>query len=294
MDPHNAKEFASMDSMKYWNRVDWYNGGMEHTARHLLYARFWVQFLYNIGLVPHKEMIWTRVSHGMVLGSNGEKMSKSKGNVINPDDIVNEYGADTLRTYEMFMGDYRQDAPWSTDSLKGCKRFIDKIIRVYDKVNNEEGFSKDLELIQNKTIKSVTNDLETMGYNTYISSLMILTNAYDDKDSITKEDYRLLLKLMNPVAPHITEELNEKLGYKPLCEDTWPTYDESKLVEKNIDIAVQVNGKVRSTININIDEDEDSIKEKALKEENVQKHIEGKEIVKIIVIKGKIVNIVVK
>lgn len=294
MDPHNEKEFASMDSMKYWNRVDWYNGGMEHTARHLLYARFWVQFLYNIGLVPHKEMIWTRVSHGMVLGSNGEKMSKSKGNVINPDDIVNEYGADTLRTYEMFMGDYRQDAPWSTDSLKGCKRFIDKIIRVYDKVNNEEGFSKDLELIQNKTIKSVTNDLETMGYNTYISSLMILTNAYDDKDSITKEDYRLLLKLMNPVAPHITEELNEKLGYKPLCEDTWPTYDESKLVEKNIDIAVQVNGKVRSTININIDEDEDSIKEKALKEENVQKHIEGKEIVKIIVIKGKIVNIVVK
>ena len=192
------------------------------------------------------------------------------------------------------MGDYRQDAPWSTDSLKGCKRFIDKIIRVYDKVNNEEGFSKDLELIQNKTIKSVTNDLETMGYNTYISSLMILTNAYDDKDSITKEDYRLLLKLMNPVAPHITEELNEKLGYKPLCEDTWPTYDESKLVEKSIDIAVQVNGKVRSTININIDEDEDSIKEKALKEENVQKHIEGKEIVKIIAIKGKIVNIVVK
>lgn len=161
-------------------------------------------------------------------------MSKSKGNVINPDDIVNEYGADTLRTYEMFMGDYRQDAPWSTDSLKGCKRFIDKIIRVYDKVNNEEGFSKDLELIQNKTIKSVTNDLETMGYNTYISSLMILTNAYDDKDSITKEDYRLLLKLMNPVAPHITEELNEKLGYKPLCEDTWPTYDESKLVEKTL------------------------------------------------------------
>ena len=280
--------------MKYWNRVDWYNGGMEHTARHLLYARFWVQFLYNIGLVPHKEMIWTRVSHGMVLGSNGEKMSKSKGNVINPDDIVNEYGADTLRTYEMFMGDYRQDAPWSTDSLKGCKRFIDKIIRVYDKVNNEEGFSKDLELIQNKTIKSVTNDLETMGYNTYISSLMILTNAYDDKYSITKEDYRLLLKLMNPVAPHITEELNEKLGYKPLCEDTWPTYDESKLVEKSIDIAVQVNGKVRSTININIDEDEDSIKEKALKEENVQKHIEGKEIVKIIAIKGKIVNIVAK
>ena len=294
MDPHNDKEFATMDAMKYWNRVDWYNGGMEHTARHLLYARFWVQFLYNIGLVPHKEMIWTRVSHGMVLGSNGEKMSKSKGNVINPDDIVNEYGADTLRTYEMFMGDYTQDAPWSTDSLKGCKRFIDKVIRLYDKVNDNEGFTKDFEVIQNKTIKSVTNDLGRMGYNTYISSLMVLTNAYYDKESISKDDYRLLLILMNPVAPHITEELNQKLGYKPICESSWPSYDENKLVEKEFNIAVQVNGKLRGTISISIDDSEETIKEKALSNENVKKHIEGKKIVKVIVIKNKIVNIVVK
>ena len=177
MDAHNNKEFASMDAMKYWGKVDWYNGGMEHTARHLLYARFWVQFLYNIGLVPNKEMIYKRVSHGMVLGSNNEKMSKSKGNVINPDDIVNEFGADTLRLYEMFMGDYKEDVPWSTESLKGCKRFIDKVIRLKDTLNDNEGFTKDLEKIQNQTIKKVTYDLDNMAYNTAVSSLMILTNA---------------------------------------------------------------------------------------------------------------------
>ena len=294
MDPHNDKAFASMDAMKYWRRVDWYNGGMEHTARHLLYARFWVQFLYNIGLVPSKEMIWTRVSHGMVLGSDNQKMSKSKGNVINPDDIINEYGADTLRVYEMFMGDYQQDAPWSTDSLKGCKRFIDKVVRLYDKVNEKEGFSSDLEVLQNKTIKAVDSDLERMSYNTYISSLMILTNAYDDKESITKEDYRLLLTLLNPVAPHITEELNENLGFKPICESTWPIYDDAKLVQTEFDIAVQVNGKVRGTITINVNDSEDEIKNKALACENVKRHTDGKEIVKVIVIKNKIVNVVVK
>lgn len=294
MDPHNDKAFASMDAMKYWRRVDWYNGGMEHTARHLLYARFWVQFLYNIGLVPSKEMIWTRVSHGMVLGSDNQKMSKSKGNVINPDDIINEYGADTLRVYEMFMGDYQQDAPWSTDSLKGCKRFIDKVVRLYDKVNEKEGFSSDLEVLQNKTIKAVDSDLERMSYNTYISSLMILTNAYDDKESITKEDYRLLLTLLNPVAPHVTEELNENLGFKPICESTWPIYDDAKLVQTEFDIAVQVNGKVRGTITINVNDSEDEIKNKALACENVKRHTDGKEIVKVIVIKNKIVNVVVK
>lgn len=294
MDAHNDNAFASMEAMKYWKKVNWYNGGMEHTARHLLYARFWVQFLYNIGLVPSKEMIWTRVSHGMVLGSDNQKMSKSKGNVINPDDIIKEYGADTLRTYEMFMGDYQQDAPWSTDSLKGCKRFIDKVIRLYDKVNNEKGLTKSFEVVQNKTIKNVTLDLERMGYNTYISSLMILTNAYDDSESISKEDYRLLLQLLNPVAPHITEELNEKLGYTPIFESKWPTYDESKLVEEDFDIAVQVNGKLRATISININDDEQTIKEKALNSQNVIKHTEGKEIVKVIVIKNKIVNVVVK
>ena len=294
MDPHNDKEFASMDAMKYWNRVDWYNGGMEHTARHLLYARFWVQFLYNIGLVPKKEMIWTRVSHGMILGPDGQKMSKSKGNVINPDDVVNEFGADVLRIYEMFIGDYQMDAAWSTDSLRGCKRFIDKIVRMKDKINNESGYSKDLEVVQNKTIKKVTYDITHMGYNTAVSQLMILANAYDAKDSITKADYELLITLLNPICPHVTEELNEMLGNKPICEGTWPECDESKIVEEEIEIAVQVNGKVRGTIKISKDEAEDSIKEKAMNEENVSKHIEGKEIVKVIVIKGKIVNIVVK
>ena len=294
MDPHNDKCFASMDAMKYWNRVDWYNGGMEHTARHLLYARFWVQFLYNFGLVPKKEMIWTRVSHGMVLGSDNQKMSKSKGNVINPDEIVSDYGADVLRTYEMFMGDYTQDVPWSTDSLKGCKRFIDRVYRLKNKLNDSVGYSKALEMIQNKTIKGITYDLEKMGYNTYISKLMILTNAYEEKESITKEDYRLLLILLNPVAPHLTEELNQEMGYDLISNAKWPIYDESKMVEDTKEIAVQVNGKVRGTININVNEEEESIKNKALNQENVKKHLEGLEIVKIMVIKNKIVTIIAK
>ena len=294
MDAHNDSCFADFEAMKYWNRVDWYNGGMEHTARHLLYARFWVQFLYNIGLVPHKEMIWTRVSHGMVLGPDNQKMSKSKGNVINPDDIVNEYGADILRVYEMFMGDYQSDAPWSTDSLKGCKRFIEKIIRLKDKANKEEGYSKTLESIQHKTIKKVTNDMTTMGYNTVVSSLMILTNAYDAQEEITPMDYNLLLTLLNPMAPHITEELNEQIGFKPICETPWPVYDEAKTIDEEKEIGVQVNGKLRATIKVNINDAEDVLKEKALSEENVKKFTEGKEIVKVIAIKGKIVNIVVK
>ena len=294
MDPHNDECFASMDAMKYWKRVDWYNGGMEHTARHLLYARFWVQFLYNVGLVPSKEMIWTRVSHGMVLGSDNQKMSKSKGNVINPDEIVSDYGADVLRLYEMFMGDYTQDAPWSTSSLKGCKRFIDRVERLKEKLNDKEGYTKELEAIQNKTIKGVTYDIDRMGYNTYVSKLMILTNAYEERESITKEDYRLLLILLNPVAPHLTEELNEEMGYDIIANATWPVCDESKLVEDEKEIAVQVNGKVRGTINIGVDEDEESIKNKALECDNVKKHLEGLEIVKIMVIKNKIVTIVAK
>lgn len=294
MDSHNEKEFASMDAMKYWNKVDWYNGGMEHTARHLLYARFWVQFLYNIGLVPNKEMIWTRVSHGMVLGSNNEKMSKSKGNVINPDDIVNEYGADTLRVYEMFMGDYEQDAPWSTDSLKGCKRFIDKVIRLKDKVTNVTEYSKDLESLIHKSIKKVEFDLTHMGYNTAVSALMILVNAYEEKENITKDDYLVLLKLLNPIAPHITEELNSELGEKPICETKWPEYDEAKTIDNEKTIGVQVNGKLRGTILTNVEDTEEIIKNKAMSEPNVLKYTEGKIIVKVIVIPNKIVNIVVK
>lgn len=294
MDAHNNKEFASMDAMKYWGKVDWYNGGMEHTARHLLYARFWVQFLYNIGLVPNKEMIYKRVSHGMVLGSNNEKMSKSKGNVINPDDIVNEFGADTLRLYEMFMGDYKEDVPWSTESLKGCKRFIDKVIRLKDTLNDNKGFTKDLEKIQNQTIKKVTYDLDNMAYNTAVSSLMILTNAYQDAKSISKEDYRLLLILLNPIAPHITEELNESIGFSPIVNSTWPVYDEDKTKDTTVTIAVSVNGKVRGKFEVDVDTPSDILREKAFTLPNVQNFTNGKEIVKVIVIPNKIVNIVVK
>ena len=294
MDAHNNKEFASMDAMKYWGKVDWYNGGMEHTARHLLYARFWVQFLYNIGLVPNKEMIYKRVSHGMVLGSNNEKMSKSKGNVINPDDIVNEFGADTLRLYEMFMGDYKEDVPWSTESLKGCKRFIDKVIRLKDTLNDNEGFTKDLEKIQNQTIKKVTYDLDNMAYNTAVSSLMILTNAYQDAKSISKEDYRLLLTLLNPIAPHITEELNESIGFSPIVNGTWPVYDEDKTKDTTVTIAVSVNGKVRGKLEVDVDTPSDILQEKAFTLPNVQNFTNGKEIVKVIAIPNKIVNIVIK
>ncbi len=293
MDPHNDKCFASPEALKYWGKVDWYNGGMEHTTRHLLYARFWNQFLHNIGLVPNSEPIDIRVSHGMILGSNNEKMSKSKGNVINPDDIVNEYGADTLRCYEMFIGDYEKDASWSTESLRGCKRFLDKVERLKDKVNNKDGYTD--EVIVNKTIKKVTYDLANMKYNTVVSSLMILAGFYEKCESITKDDYMVLLKLLNPIAPHITEELNEMIGSSQMIlEMPWPEYDEAKTIDDEIEIGVQVNGKLRSSIKIKKDEDDEKVKEIAMAEENVQKHLEGKEIIKTIVIKNRIVNIVVK
>ena len=295
MDPHNDKEFASMDAMKYWQRVDWYNGGMEHTARHLLYARFWVQFLYNIGLVPNKEMIWTRISHGMILGDNNEKMSKSRGNVVNPDDMVKAYGADALRVYEMFIGDYEKDAAWSENGLKGCKRFIDKIYRLKDKVNDSNEYTESLEILINKTIKKVTEDIDTMNYNTAVSALMILANAYDKLDTISRKDYRTLLVLLNPIAPHVTEELNEILNLgKPICESEWLTYDENKITDETVNIAVSVNGKLRATFSVSKDTDKDELLNIAKSQENVIKHIEGHEIIKEIVVPNKIVNIVIK
>ena len=295
MDPHNDKEFASREALEYWGKVDWYNGGMEHATRHLLYARFWNQFLYNIGLVPNKEPFKVRASHGMILGEGGVKMSKSLGNVINPDDIVAEYGADTLRTYEMFIGDYEKEATWSEQGLNGCKRYLDRVVRLGEKVNDSLEYSSDLEKDIHKTIKKVTEDIDALKFNTAVSSLMILLNKMEKMDSISKNDYRTYLTLLNPIAPHITEELNEEyqLG-SAICESSWPSYEEDKLVDSEKEIAVQVNGKVRATILVHIDDTDDIIKEKALSEDNVKKHIEGKEIVKIIVIKGKIVNIVVK
>ena len=295
MDPHNNDTFASMESMKYWNKVDWYNGGMEHTARHLLYARFWVQFLYNIGLVPNKEMIWTRISHGMILGSNNEKMSKSKGNVVNPDDIVKEFGADALRTYEMFIGDYEKDAAWSLQGLKGCKKFLDRVFRLGEKLNDSCEYSKETEILMNQTIKKVDNDLNSVKYNTAVSALMILLNELEKLDSVSKKDYRTLLHLLNPIAPHITEELNEiyNLGDK-FTDSTWVTYDKNKLENSTYTMVVQVNGKVRGKIEVDTNTTEDDMKKLAMEIENVKVFTEGKEIVKTIVVPKKLVNIVVK
>ena len=295
MDSNNTKEFASMDAMKYWNKVDWYNGGMEHTARHLLYARFWVQFLYNIGLVPNKEMIWTRVSHGMILGENGEKMSKSKGNVVNPDDVVKEYGADALRTYEMFIGDYEKDASWSENGLKGCKKFLDRIYRLGTKLNGSNEYTKDVEIIINQTIKKVTDDLNTIKYNTAVSALMILLNELEKLDSISNKDYRTLLHLLNPIAPHITEELNEKYNLGEMfVRSNWPEYDDTKLENNTFTMVVQVNGKVRGKIEVDSNTSEEEMKKLSLTIDNVKAFTDNKEIVKVIVIPKKLVNIVIK
>lgn len=293
MDAHNNKEFASMEAMKYWGKVNWYNGGMEHTARHLLYARFWVQMLYNFGLVPNKEMIDVRVSHGMILGANGEKMSKSKGNVINPDNVVNEVGADALRVYEMFIGDYQQDASWSTDSLKGCKRFLEKVYKLGAKLNDETTSAN--EMIIHKTIKKVTEDLSNLKFNTAVSSLMILTNELDKQKSITKNDYRTLLILLNPIAPHITEELNEMYALgKTICSSSWPKYDEEKTIDSTVTIAVQVNGKLRGSMNVPINLDKEETLRLAKELDNVKKYLENTTIIKEIVVPNKIVNIVIK
>ena len=295
MDPNNDSEFVSQDALNYWGKVDWYNGGMEHATRHLLYARFWNNFLYDQGLVPNAEPFKLRTSHGMILGSNGEKMSKSKGNVINPNDCVDEFGADALRVYEMFIGDYEKEVNWSTDSLKGCRKFLDRVERIGERVRESNRFSKEIEVLINKTIKKVTDDLENLKYNTAVSSLMILLNELEKLETITTKDYRTLLLLLNPMAPHITEELNEiyNLG-DHLCESSWPKYNKEKLVDETITIAIQVNGKLRGTIEVSNDTDEELLKKLALANDNVKKHIEGKTIVKTIVIKNKIVNIVVK
>ena len=295
MDPNNDKEFASREAMDYWGQVDYYNGGMEHATRHLLYARFWNQFLYDQGLVSVKEPFKKRVAHGMILGENNEKMSKSKGNVVNPDDMVANYGADALRTYEMFIGDYPKDAAWSENGLKGCKKFLERVDRIKNKLTEGDEYSKNLESLMHKTIKKVTNDLLSMKYNTAVSALMILLNAMEKEESITHKDYRTLLALLNPIAPHITEELNEecKLG-EELAVSAWPEYDESKTTDSEFEIGVQVNGKLRGSVLISEEDTEEEIKVKALNNENVKKYTDGLNIVKVIVVPKRIVSVVVK
>ena len=295
MDPKNDKEFVSQEALKYFNMVDYYNGGMEHATRHLLYARFWHNFLYDQGLVPFREPFKKRVAHGMILGANGEKMSKSRGNVVNPDDMIKEYGADALRCYELFIGDYTMDASWSENGLKGCKKFLDRVYKLGNKLNNVEGYSNQVEILMNQTIKKVTDDFDNMKYNTAVSSLMILLNKLEELDSITKKDYRTLIHLLNPICPHITEELNEKyeLG-EVLCKSTWPTYDISKLENNTFTMIVQVNGKLRGKIEVSSDTKEEEMKSLAFDIDNVKAFTDGKEVIKVVVVPKKLVNIVVK
>jgi len=294
-DPHNDKELASKEALEYWAPVDWYNGGMEHTTLHLLYSRFWHRFLYDIGVVPNKEPYSKRTSHGMILGENGEKMSKSRGNVVNPDEIIKDYGADTMRVYEMFMGDFEKAAPWKQSSIKGSKRFLDKIWALADILTDEDGYSPELENEFHKTIKKVAEDIEGLKMNTAIAALMSLLNAISAKGSITKGEFRTYLLLLNPFAPHITEELWSVCGFEGMLNQAkWPIYDEAKCVDSLVEIAVQVNGKVRARVNVAADiTAEDAIK-LAKAESAVAKEIDGKTVIKELYIPKRLVNLVVK
>ena len=294
MDPHNDKALASPEALKYWSPVDWYNGGMEHTTLHLLYSRFWHKLLYDIGVVPTKEPYAQRTSHGMILGENGEKMSKSRGNVVNPDEIVDTYGADTMRLYEMFIGDFEKAAPWSPKSIKGCRRFLERVWALADKVQDGDTYSEQHEVLMNRTIKKVGEDADNLKANTAIAALMTMLNEFYDK-GVNKAEYKTFLALLNPFAPHITEELWQQLGETGLLSVApWPTYDEAKTVESMVELAVQVNGKLKCTIKLAVDADKQTAIDTALAEEKVQHAIEGKQIVKQIVVPGKIVNLVVK
>ena len=291
-DPNNDEALASPEALKYWMPVDWYNGGMEHTTLHLLYSRFWHKFLYDEGVVPCPEPYQKRTSHGMILGENGEKMSKSRGNVVNPDDIVNEYGADTLRTYEMFIGAFDLAASWSEDGVKGCRRFLDRVWKLQDIMTDEEGYSKNLETKMHQTIKKVSNDFENLKYNTAIAAMMALLNDFYKKGSITKGELKTLIILLNPVAPHITEEMWQVIGCEGrVYQQTWPEYDEAKTVESSVEIAVQINGKVKATLGIQKDDPKDEVIAKA--KEKIADKLTGN-IVKEIYVPGRLVNIVMK
>lgn len=295
MDPHNDEALASKEALEYWSPVDWYNGGMEHTTLHLLYSRFWHKFLYDIGVVPTKEPYMKRTSHGMILGENNEKMSKSRGNVVNPDEVVEEFGADAFRTYEMFIGAFDQSTPWSQQGLKGCYKFLERVWNLQSIVNDEEGYSADLEKNINKAIKKVGEDFERMKFNTAIATMMSLVNDFSKKGSVTKGEYKTLITLLNPVAPHMTEELwliygnGELLSLQP-----WPKYDEGKTVDDEIEIVVQINGKIKDKLMIPAGLDKDGTQEAAMNTEKIKGLIEGKNVVKVIAVPGKLVNIVVK
>ena len=296
MDPHNKNAIASKEVLNYWSPVDWYNGGMEHTTLHLLYSRFWHKFLYDIGVVPTPEPYAKRTSHGMILGENGEKMSKSRGNVVNPDEIVDEYGADTMRLYEMFIGDFEKAAPWSKASIRGCRRFVERYWNLQSVLIDGDKIRPELEGAFNKAIKKVGEDIENIKFNTAIATLMALINDISNVKSINKEELRIFSILLNPFAPHVTEEVYEacKLGNGILAEAEWPEYDESKCVDESVEIVVQVNGKIKAKLNIPVDADKDAVLDLAKNDENVKKAIDGMKIIKEIVVPKKLVNLVVK
>ena len=294
-DPHNDECLASKEALDYWCPVDWYNGGMEHTTLHLLYSRFWHKFLYDIGIVSNPEPYAKRTSHGMILGENGEKMSKSRGNVVNPDDIVREYGADTMRLYEMFIGDFEKSAPWSTSSIKGCKRFLDRVWALQDILNDSEEYSKELESAFHKAIKKVGEDIEEMKFNTAIATLMALINDVADHKSISRKELATFLILLNPFAPHITEEIWEEQNFGGMLnQQSWPEYDEAKCVDATVEIAVQISGKIKARINVPTDATKEQLLAAAKENGVIASILEGKTIVKEIVVPGKLVNIVAK
>ena len=295
MDPHNDKELASKEALEYWSPVDWYNGGMEHTTLHLLYSRFWHKFLYDIGVVPTPEPYAKRTSHGMILGENGEKMSKSRGNVVNPDDVVNEYGADTLRLYEMFIGDFEKSAPWSTSSMKGCRRFLERVDGIYSLMTDGDDFSPALEKSFHKTIKKVSEDIEELKFNTAIAAMMSLINEIYAAGKITCKDLKTFLLLLNPFAPHLTEEIWERAGFEDIiARAKWPEYDEAKTVENEIDIPVQINGKLKAVLRFAATVGKEEALSAAKADERIAKQLEGKTVVKEIFVPGKMINIVVK
>ena len=294
-DPHNQNELASKEALDYWLPVDWYNGGMEHTTLHLLYSRFWYKFLHDLGVVSTNEPYMRRTSHGMILGEDGQKMSKSRGNVINPDDVIRDYGADTLRLYEMFIGDFEKTAPWSPSSIKGCKRFLDRVWGLQDIVIDGDQYRDEFKCLIHKTIKKVSEDIENLKFNTAIAALMTLLNELAAKGSVTKEELRTFIILLNPFAPHITEEMYEVLGFEGMLnQQKWVTYDEKLCVEDTVEIVVQINGKLKSKLNISADASKDEMLSAAKSDEKVSAALEGANIVKEIVVPGKLVNFVVK
>ena len=295
IDPHNDNEIASKELLNYWLPVDWYNGGMEHTTLHLLYSRFWHKFLYDIGVVPTKEPYQKRTSHGMILGENNEKMSKSRGNVVNPDDIVNEFGADTFRLYEMFIGAFDQATPWSENGVRGCRKFLDRVWALSDKVTDQQGYSPELESFMHKTIRKVGEDIERMKFNTAVAALMSLLNEFNAKGSVTKGEYQTFLTLMNPFVPHMTEELWSNAGFEGFCSVApWPQFDEAKTVDATVEFVVQINGKVRGHMMFPAEIGVEELKKAALESQRVKELVGDRQIVKIIAVPKKLVNIVVR